>query len=167
MKTSFDFSREKLFRAPARKTLNSSARFAHLVRFYINNKMAPSYHIICLGFAIFGYNNLYLMPPHHTPHSSTHAIRHAKNCKKQNRAFDGWLQWVFWGKWWRRREKDCVKICLRFNETACHSFSSPWSDLILLFLSIYFYIHEMMGKSWWFQRILRPRSDWFICEALK
>lgn len=78
---------------------------------------------------------------------SSHA-RHAENCKKRI-AFDGWLQQVFFsGEKWRRRSagKDCRKICLRFNGTACHSFKPvKWSDFT--FFSIYFYIHEMMGKN--------------------
>lgn len=143
MKTSFDFSREKLFRAPARKTLNSFARFAHLVRFYINNKGAiSSYYMLRLRYFRIQLAITIIC----TWCFSSSATRHAENCKKRI-AFDGWLQQDFQMKTTKKKTgKDCRKFCLRFNGTACHSFKPvKWSDFT--FLSIYFYIREMMGKS--------------------
>lgn len=94
--------------------------------------------------------------------SRRQAERSAEELQEKGNACENHLDgcYRFWVRSVKKEKKvddQEVKICLRFGGTACYSFSVKWSPVFnLFFLFIFTY------WNWWFPRILRLQSDWFI-----
>jgi hypothetical protein len=142
MKTSFDFFLQTLLRA-GYKNFKLFARFADLVRFFINNKGAIII-ILCCYFWIQIATVICTWWCHSSNATYTQT---SEGLQEANRVFDGLSVLFLLGKNDRRgrkRREIVWKIVYVSMEQLAIVSPVKWS--YFTFLSIYFYIHEMMGK---------------------